>query len=70
MGPACPHEAVPGGLASEYKGPMTTSVQPEGVRGTVEPGFEPVIDRLRESVAADPSFAGTLCVYHHGRLDG
>ena len=46
---------------------MTTSVQPEGVRGTVEPGFEPVIDRLRESVAADPSFAGTLCVYHHGR---
>ena len=46
---------------------MTTTVQTEGIRGTVEPGFEPVADRLGESVIADPSYAGTLCVHHHGR---
>ena len=33
----------------------------------MEPGFEPVAERLGESVAADPTFTGTLCVYHHGR---
>jgi CubicO group peptidase (beta-lactamase class C family) len=46
---------------------MTTAVRIEGFQGTVEPGFEPVVDRLGESVATDPSFAGTMCVYHHGR---
>jgi CubicO group peptidase (beta-lactamase class C family) len=46
---------------------MNTSVQPEGMQGTVEPGFEPVAERLDAFVAADPTFAGTLCVHHHGR---
>ena len=46
---------------------MTTVAPTEGVQGTVEPGFEPVAERLGESVASDPTFAGTLCVYQHGR---
>jgi CubicO group peptidase (beta-lactamase class C family) len=46
---------------------MGTAARTEDVQGTVEPGFEPVAERLAEFVAADPTFAGTLCVYHHGR---
>jgi CubicO group peptidase (beta-lactamase class C family) len=46
---------------------MTTAARAHGLEGTVEPGFEPVAERLGEAVAADQTFAGTLCVYHHGR---
>jgi CubicO group peptidase (beta-lactamase class C family) len=47
---------------------MATATQTEGLSGTVEPGFDPVAERLGESVAADPTYAGTLAVSHHGRL--
>jgi CubicO group peptidase (beta-lactamase class C family) len=45
---------------------MVTAVQTEGVRGSVGPGFEPVAERLGEFVAADPTYAGTVAVFHHG----
>jgi CubicO group peptidase (beta-lactamase class C family) len=47
---------------------MTTTAQTGGLQGTVEPGFEPVAERLGGFVAEDPTYAGTLCVYHHGRV--
>ncbi len=37
------------------------------MQGTAIPDFEPVAERLGEFVAADPSFAGTLSVHHHGQ---
>ena len=46
---------------------MTTAARAKELQGTVGPGFEPVAEPLGEWVAADPTFAGTLCVYHHGR---
>lgn len=46
---------------------MVTTARTEGLHGEVEPGFEPIADRLGEFVAADPTFAGTLSVSHHGR---
>ncbi|HEY1652224.1 MAG TPA: serine hydrolase domain-containing protein [Acidimicrobiales bacterium] len=47
---------------------MATATQTAGWHGTVEPEFALVGDRLGEYVAADPTYAGTLAVYHHGRL--
>lgn len=46
---------------------MTTAAQTGGVQGTVEQGFEQVAERLSGFVAEDPTYAGTLCAYHHGR---
>ena len=47
---------------------MTTAAQTGGLAGTIEPGFEQVAERLGGFVAEDPTYAGTLCVYHHGRV--
>jgi CubicO group peptidase (beta-lactamase class C family) len=47
---------------------MGTATKTPGFEGTIQPGFEPVAERLGEFVAADPTYAGTLCVYHHGRI--
>jgi CubicO group peptidase (beta-lactamase class C family) len=46
---------------------MMTGMPIEGLQGTVAGEFERVAQRLGDYVAADPSFAGTLSVYHHGR---
>jgi CubicO group peptidase (beta-lactamase class C family) len=46
---------------------MSTTAPTEDLQGTVEPGFEPVAERLGAFAAADANFAGTLCVYHHGQ---
>jgi CubicO group peptidase (beta-lactamase class C family) len=45
---------------------MAKATETPGIEGTFQPGFEAVADRLGEWVAADPTYAGTLCVYHHG----
>jgi hypothetical protein len=47
---------------------MATATQSELLHGTVELDFAPVAGRLGESVDADPTYAGTSAVYHHGRL--
>jgi CubicO group peptidase (beta-lactamase class C family) len=45
---------------------MVTVAQTEGVQGGVAPGFEPVAEQVGEFVTADPTYAGTLAVFHHG----
>jgi CubicO group peptidase (beta-lactamase class C family) len=51
----------------EYDASGTSNLTDELLHGSADEPFTPVADHLRQLLMQDPTYAGTLCVYHHGR---